>query len=139
LAVLVFFVTGLLTVLPPGVHSLHQVALAKQSVTNGAPPALAPAEGAAVKILTPTADQAFAGDKIPLRFAFTAGKRGHHVHAYIDGELMGMFESSAGTLNGIGPGRHTLELRVVAEDHQTELKATDRTEFIVKKVTEDKQ
>ena len=139
LAVLVFFVTGLLTVLPPGVHSLHQVVLAKQSVNNGAPPALAPAEGAAVKILTPTVDQTFAGDKIPLRFAFTPGKRGHHVHAYVDGELMGMFESSAGTLNGIGPGRHTLELRVVAEDHQTELRVTDRTEFIVKGLTEVKQ
>ena len=67
-----------------------------------------------------------------MKFALNTGKRGTHVHAYIDGELMGMFESKQGTLNGIAPGRHTLELRVVAEDHQTELDATDRVEFNVK-------
>jgi len=60
------------------------------------------------------------------------GKRGHHVHPYIDGELMGMFDGRQGTLNGIGPGRHILELRVVAEDHQTELDASDRVTFVVK-------
>ena len=54
------------------------------------------------------------------------------MHAYVDGELLGMFESQQGTLNGITPGRHTLELRVVAADHQTELDAKDRIEFIVK-------
>lgn len=133
LAMLVFFVTGLLTVLPPGVHALHQAALAKASADAGKPASLEP-EGARVKILSPTVDEVFAGDKIPLRFAFTRGKRGHHVHVYVDGELMGMFESRAGTLNGIKPGRHTLELRVVAEDHQTELKAMDRTEFIVQDI-----
>ena len=69
---------------------------------------------------------------MPLKFTLTKGKRGEHVHAYIDGELMGMFESKQGTLNGIVPGRHILELRVVAEDHQTELDAADRVEFIVK-------
>ncbi|MBI2533664.1 MAG: hypothetical protein HYW03_15830 [Deltaproteobacteria bacterium] len=45
---------------------------------------------------------------------------------------MGMFESDKGTLNGINPGKHTLELRVVAEDHQTELDAIDKVEFAVK-------
>jgi hypothetical protein len=45
---------------------------------------------------------------------------------------MGMFESAQGTLNGVAPGRHTLELRVVAADHQTELTAKDRVEFVVK-------
>jgi hypothetical protein len=53
-------------------------------------------------------------------------------YAYVDSELIGMFESQRGTLNGIKPGRHTLELRVVAEDHQTELDASDRTFFVVK-------
>ncbi len=72
------------------------------------------------------------GDEVPLKFNFTRGKRGEHVHAYVDGELMGMFESKQGTLNGIAPGRHTLELRVVAADHQTELDARDRVEFFVK-------
>jgi copper resistance protein D len=125
-------VTGLLTVLPPGVHALHQAAATKSAVSTAPAAKLAPAEGASVKILSPAPEQAFAGDKVPLKFALTTGKRGTHVHAYIDGELMGMFESKQGTLNGIAPGRHTLELRVVAEDHQTELDATDRVEFSVK-------
>jgi putative copper export protein len=136
LALLVFFVTGLLTVLPPGVHAVHQA-----GVANGTPIAAAggqsaaklnPAEGASVEIISPEAEQVFKGDKVPLRFKLTKGKRGHHVHAYVDGELMGMFESRQGTLNGIRPGRHVLELRVVAEDHQTELDASDRITFVVK-------
>jgi hypothetical protein len=60
------------------------------------------------------------------------GKRGHHVHAYVDGELMGMFQSKSGTLNGLKSGHHTLVLRVVAADHQSELDAFDRVEFNVK-------
>jgi copper resistance protein D len=136
LALLVFFVTGLLTVLPPGVHAVHQAALANASpsaTTSGRTTSqLKPAEGASVEIISPKAEQVFKGDKVPLRFKLTKGKRGHHVHAYIDGELMGMFESRQRTLNGIGPGRHVLELRVVAEDHQTELDASDRITFVVK-------
>jgi putative copper export protein len=136
LALMVFFVTGLLTVLPPGVHALHQAA-----VVPGTPVApargqaetkLNPAEGASIEIISPKADEIFIGDRVPLRFKMTKGRRGHHVHAYVDGELMGMFESRQGTLNGIKPGRHVLELRVVAEDHQTELDATDRVAFLVK-------
>lgn len=107
-----------------------------QSVKKPAPPAkasaLQPAEGAKVKIIAPTNNQVFTGDKIPLQFTLTKGKRGHHVHAYVDGELMGMFESAKGTLNGIKPGKHVLELRVVASDHQTELDATDKINFTVK-------
>ena len=133
LALLVFFVTGLLTVLPPGVHAVHQNALANAS-SSAAPSSqlLKPAEGASVEIISPKAEQVFTGDRVPLRFKLTKGKRGHHVHAYIDGELMGMFTGKQGTLNGIGPGSHILELRVVTEDHQTELDARDRVEFIVK-------
>ena len=133
---IIFSVTGLLTVLPPGVHALHQAAAAKMAANaaSGAVPAskLEPAQGANVKILSPSPQQAFVGEKVPLKFTLTKGKRGAHVHAYVDGELMGMFESRQGTLNGIVPGRHILELRVVAEDHQTELDAADRVEFIVK-------
>jgi hypothetical protein len=92
---------------------------------------LAPAEGAQVKILMPTKGQIFAGDQIPLEFSLAKGARGHHVHAYVDGELMGMFESSRGTLTGIKPGKHNLELRVVTADHKTELDATDKVEFSV--------
>ena len=121
--------------LPPGVHAVHQ------SPSNGSPIAAAggqpatklnPAEGAEIEIISPKAEQVLKGDKVPLRFKLTKGKRGHHVHAYVDGELMGMFESREGTLNGIRPGRHVLELRVVAEDHQTELDASDRIIFVVK-------
>lgn len=121
----IFAVTGLLTILPPGAHSRHQAA---------APPAGAfrPAEGAEINILSPKDGEVFRGDQVPIQFKLVAGKRGHHAHAYVDGELMGMFESGSGTLTGIRPGRHTLELRVVAEDHETELDAGDRIEFVVK-------
>ena len=95
-------------------------------------PALKPAEGASVKILSPKKGQVFKGDEAPLRFKINKGKRGSHVHAYVDGELMGMFSSEKGTLTGLQPGRHTLELRVVAEDHVTELDATDKVDFMVK-------
>ncbi len=94
--------------------------------------ALQPAEGAKIKIIKPSKNQVFTGDKIPLEFSLTKGKRGHHAHAYVDGELMGMFESAKGTLNGIKPGKHVLVLRVVASDHQTELDASDKVEFTVK-------
>ena len=136
IGLLIFSATGLLTVLPPGLHARHQAAAMNRfansttATVSVQPPK--PAEGARVKILSPSAQQIFTGDKVPLKFALTKGKRGAHVHAYVDGELMGMFESKQGTLNGIAPGRHTLELRVVAADHQTELDAKDRVEFIVK-------
>ena len=97
-----------------------------------AKPALKPAEGASIKIVAPKQDQVFKGDSVPLEFKLTKRKRGHHAHAYVDGELMGMFESAKGTLNGIKPGKHTLELRVVAEDHMTELDATDKVTFTIK-------
>jgi hypothetical protein len=93
-------------------------------------PRLRPAEGARVRILIPRAGQLFKGDEVPVRYTWVKGKRGHHLHAYVDGELMGMFSHpTRATLTGIPPGRHTLELRVVAEDHRTELDATDRVEF----------
>jgi putative copper export protein len=125
LGVFIFAVTGLLTVLPPGAHSRHRA-------TAPAGYALQPADGAQIKILSPRDGEVFRGDQVPIRFELVAGKRGHHAHAYVDGELMGMFEGRNGTLTGISPGRHTLELRVVAEDHQTELAAGDRIEFVVK-------
>jgi hypothetical protein len=50
----------------------------------------------------------------------------------VDGELVGIFESEKGTLNGIKPGKHRLELRVVASAHETELDANDQIEFSVK-------
>jgi hypothetical protein len=93
---------------------------------------LLPADGASVKILAPTKDQIFQKDQIPLKFKLVKGKRGHHVHAYVNGELMGMFNRQSGTLTGIKPGKHVLELRVVAEDHQSELDAIDRVPFVVK-------
>ena len=93
---------------------------------------LKPAEGASIKIIAPKKDQVLKGDSVPLEFKLTKGKRGHHAHAYVDGQLMGMFESEKGTLNGIKPGKHTLELRVVAEDHKTELDATDKVTFTSK-------
>jgi hypothetical protein len=102
------------------------------SKKTAAKAALKPAEGASIKIVSPAKDQVFKGDKVPIQFKLTKGKRGHHAHAYVDGELMGMFESDKGTLNGIKPGKHILELRVVTDDHKTELDAKDSVEFMVK-------
>ena len=130
LGLAIFATTGFLTVLPPGVHALH--AAAQQNPTPIQVRTLRPAEGASVKILAPKNDQTFSGDQVALRFKLTKGKQGHHAHAYVDGELMGMFEGSSGTLNGIKPGKHVLELRVVADDHQTELDASDKVNFTVR-------
>jgi len=95
------------------------------------PSQLQPAEGAQVTILLPKTGQVIKGDEVPVHFNLIKGKRGNHVHAYVDGELMGMFKTEKGTLTGIKPGRHTLEVRVVAEDHQTELDATGTVHFVV--------
>jgi len=92
---------------------------------------LKPAEGAKVQIVSPKPGAVFTGDKVPLEYKLTKGKRGAHVHAYVDGDMMGMFESEKGNLNGIKPGKHTLELRVVTADH-TELNATDKVSFTTK-------
>jgi Penicillin-Binding Protein C-terminus Family len=93
---------------------------------------LQPAEGASVKIVSPKAGEVLKGDQVPLQFKLTKGKRGEHVHAYVDGEMMGMFKSEKGTLTGIKPGPHTLELRVVTGDHNTELDASDKVIFVTK-------
>lgn len=105
---------------------------AKPPATKAAKPSSKPAEGASIKIISPTKGQVFQRDKVPIEYKLEKGKRGHHAHAYVDGALMGMFESEKGTLNGIKPGKHILELRVVASDHETELDASDKVEFTVK-------
>jgi len=113
-------------------HSMDQTPPAKAAATKAVKPALKPAEGASIKIISPTKGQVLKGDKVPLEYKLTKGKRGNHAHAYVDGELMGMFESEKATLNGIKPGNHILELRVVASDHVTELDAIDKVPFTVK-------
>lgn len=162
LGFLVLSVTGVLTVLPPGIHSAHlnsplrgsQGSTTNQPTEIRAPasergkigfleklglllmPSLAglqPAEGAKVTILSPKEGQSLKGDEVPIRYEFVQGKRGQHLHAYVDGQLLGMFsDPESGTLTGLRPGRHKLELRVVANDRQTELDATDRVDFVVK-------
>ena len=123
---------------PPPVSAQHDHSKVHETTAKPAPtkttakPVLKPAEGASIKIVAPKQDQVFKSDSVPLEFKLTKRKRGHHAHAYVDGELMGMFESAKGTLNGIKPGKHTLELRVVAEDHKTELDATDKVTFTTK-------
>lgn len=114
-------------------HGKSTTPAAKAAIEKKAPAALKPPEGASIKILAPTKGQTFKSDKVEIHYKLTKGKRGHHAHAYyIDGEIMGMFESEKGTLNGIKPGKHILELRVVADDHTTELDASDKVEFTVK-------
>lgn len=95
------------------------------------PSSLHPAEGAKVIILSPKEGHVFTGDAVPLTYKFTKGKQGSHLHVYVDGELMGMFrDPERGILTGVPPGSHTLELRVVTEDHQTELDAADTVHFV---------
>ncbi len=94
--------------------------------------ALKPAQGASVKIISPKPGQVINGDSVPLEFQMKKGKVGEHVHAYVDGEMAGMFKSVKGTLTGIKPGQHTLELRVATSDHNTELDATDKVSFRTK-------
>ena len=127
----------LIMLLPFASAAQHDHGKSKEPAVKSTPekkskPALKPAEGAGIKILAPAKNQVFKGDKVAIQYKLTKGKRGHHAHAYVDGELMGMFESEKGTLNGIKPGKHTLELRVVADDHTTELDASDKVEFTVK-------
>lgn len=94
---------------------------------------LQPAQGASVKIISPKSGQIIKGDSIALEFQMKKGKIGEHVHAYVDGEMAGMFKTAKGTLTGIKPGKHTLELRVATGDHNTELDATDKVSFTTKK------
>jgi hypothetical protein len=95
----------------------------------------APAEGARVTLLSPRERETFKSDEVPIRYEFVKGKRGNHLHAYVDEQLMGMFsDPESGTLTGISPGLHTLVVRVVADDHVTELDASDRVEFNVQGV-----
>lgn len=159
LGLIVLSVTGFLTVLPPGIHSLHQGSQASgipgSQIQVGEKPqpaggikatflklwdtivrlhsGLQPAEGAKVTILAPQEGQLFSSDEVPIKYQFVKGKRGNHLHAYVDGELVGMFSApESGTLTGVRPGRHTVELRVVATDHVTELDAIDSVHFVVK-------
>lgn len=119
-----------------GEHKHHK----QMNVPSKMPPrsTLKPAEGASVKIVSPLNDQTVTGSEVEIRFRLIKGKRGNHVHAYVDEMLMGMFSRDEGTLmgegtlTGIQPGRHALELRVVTGDHKTELDATDRAHFVVK-------
>jgi hypothetical protein len=143
----VFCLTAILTLLPPGIHSLHQTAASGNQVQAypselnlftwlgylvTPAPKLEPAEGAKVTILSPKEGEVFSSDEIPMRYEFVKGKRGNHLHAYIDGKLMGMFsDPNGGTLTGIQPGKHVLELRVTTEDHLTELDATAKVGFVV--------
>lgn len=105
---------------------------AKQADKMPAKSTLRPAQGASVKILSPKAGQVIKGDAVPLAFKMIKGKVGEHIHAYVDGEMTGMFNGSKGTLNGVKTGQHTLELRVATGDHNTELDATDKVTFTTK-------
>jgi putative copper resistance protein D len=146
LGMLILVLSGFLTVLTPAAHDHARAGDTTVGATTTKPrdtpshmhhkpntlPPLRPADGARVKIVTPKQGQVFSGDRIPVQFRLVKGKTGHHVHAYVDNELMGMFESEKGTLTGISPGNHVLTLRVVEADHKSELDASDQVDFSVK-------
>src|ERR1051325_3207372 len=131
-AAVLFILTLSVATIRAAEHNMAGMDMPVATARESADPNSQPAEGASVKIITPKNGQEFKGDQVPLEFKLKKGKRGNHVHAYVDGELMGMFSSEKATLTGIKPGEHTLELRVVTNDHVTELNATDRTSFVVK-------
>jgi hypothetical protein len=138
-----FLAVTMMTLAAPGLilsacqdhKNSHANHVASHGQSGETPPnkatALALAEGASVKILSPRTGQVFEADSIPLEFEMKKGKRGEHLHAYVDGEMAGMFKTTKGTLTGIKPGNHTLEVRVVTADHKTELDATDKVQFAV--------
>ncbi len=104
--------------------------------------ALKPARGAIVKILSPRNDKMITGSTVDVHFKLTKGEVGSHVHAYVDEKFEKMLHPNErshegsheghGALTDIKPGRHTLMLIVVAEDHQTMLNATDMVNFVLK-------
>ena len=127
---LVFIVAGVAPAAQEGNEQMKSMDMPMQHPDKMPPKsALKPAQGASVKIVSPKAGQVIKGDSVPLEFKLTKGKIGEHVHAYVDGEMAGMFKGSKGTLNGLKPGTHTLELRVATGDHNTELNATDKVTF----------
>ena len=130
LAMLCF--AGVVTAAQDGHDHMKGMDMPAKAENTPAKTSLKPAQGASVKIVSPRAGQTIKGDAVPLEFKLTKGKVGEHVHAYVDGEMAGMFKGAKGTLNGIKPGQHTLELRVVTSDHNTELDATDKVTFTTK-------
>jgi hypothetical protein len=133
LVAIVFVVAGVAPAAQEGHDHMKGMDMpTKQTRKAPAKSALKPAQGASVKIVSPRAGQVIKGDSVPLEFKLTKGKIGEHVHAYVDGEMAGMFKGSKGTLNGVKPGQHTLELRVTTGDHNTELNATDKVTFTTK-------
>jgi hypothetical protein len=130
---------ALSTLLYPSVSALSQQGHMKGSMnmskmdSEKMPPlsALKPAEGASVEILSPKEGEVIKGDEIPLRFKMVKGQAGSHIHAYVDGKLKGVFKSEQGRLTGIKPGHHLLKVNLVAEDHETQLNATDSVDFVV--------
>jgi putative copper resistance protein D len=143
LGVAILLLSGFLTGLPPAVHSTHATTVpragsqgAHDHKAHGAGSAAGrfkPAEGVSVEIVSPKPGQTYNDDKVPIQFKLTEEeKRGHyHVHAYVDNQLMGMFQSENGVLTGIAPGKHVLTLRVVEADHTTELDVADEVVFVV--------
>ena len=67
----------------------HQEARTNNSDRAGRTGKLLPADGASVKILSPTKHQIFQRDQIPIEFRIVKGKRGHHVHAYVNARTHG--------------------------------------------------
>ena len=85
-----------------------------------------------VKILSPRPGQIFKSDEVPVRLRFVKRTaRDHLVQAYVDGKLRGGFQGEKGTLHGIAPGRHTLEVRLSAVDQKTDLNAAGKVSFVV--------
>jgi len=87
-------------------------------------PAPAPREGAkpagdeaSVSILAPKDGEVLTSAPVSVQYTYVKGRRGDHVHVYLDGNNRGVSGASPLQLKEVKKGSHTLELRAAARDH----------------------
>ena len=73
-----------------------------------------------VVITAPQPGQLLQGDVVHVYYQLTRGRAdgGAHVHVWLDGENHGFSFGPPKKLRGVGPGEHTVLVRVAREDHK---------------------
>ena len=73
-----------------------------------------------VVITEPQPGQRLQGDVVYVYYQLTRGRAdgGNHVHVWLDGENYGFSFGPPKKLPGVGPGEHTILVRVAKEDHK---------------------
>ena len=71
-----------------------------------------------VVIKSPEEGAVVAGDVVEVSFEIVEkGKRGDHVHLFLDGKLQDPVYGKTYTLKGLGKGEHTIEVKLVTKNH----------------------